>query len=128
MAAVAVIAMIAPVGQAAASVCGGFAPRETECAVEGFVVTTDNPVMQVSAPLFLGVVTAEMKSDTGSSSVLCSYILDAEYSETIRATCHTKRVGTIYRDQTVSITAKATGKPSQIPAVGNWSVLYAASN
>jgi hypothetical protein len=126
MAAVAAITLIAPSGRAAANVCGGLAPRVNECMVEGFVITTDNPGMQVSAPAFLGVIDAKMTSETGSSRVTCIHSLDKDKQD-ISSKCYTDKHGTIFKGQIVTIVATATGKPGAVPAVGNWTVQYAAS-
>lgn len=127
MSAIAAIAMIPPSGQAAASLCGGMAPRESECSVEGLIITADNPNMQVHTTLFVGVVTAEMTGPTGKVVVSCEHKLDPAYEERVRKSCHLSKYGIIYKGDTVNVVAAATGRPGAVPPVGQWAVQYSAS-
>lgn len=127
MSAIAAIAMIPPSGHAAASVCGGTAPRDVACSVEGLIITADNPNMQIHTTLFVGVVTAEMVGPTGKVVVSCENKLDPTYEQQIRKSCHLSKYGIIYKGDTVNVTATAGGRPGAIPAVGQWAVQYSAS-
>jgi hypothetical protein len=129
MAAVAVIAMIAPHGHAATKLCGGTAPRESTCTVESLEIGTDNPMLQVTvSPVFVGVVSAKMTgANGGTSEVSCLYSLDPTGARRIKSDCATGRQGTILKGETVHIDAVTTGKPGALPAIGTWAVEYRAS-
>jgi hypothetical protein len=127
MAAVAVIAMIAPQGHAGTALCGGVAPRESECSVEGLAISTHNPTLAVKVgPLFVGSVSAVMTGPNGKSSVLCSYTLTPTGDQMIKPSCDTTKTGTILQGDTVTVAARTTGKPGALPAVGSWDITYSA--
>ena len=119
---VALITAMSIPGRAAPITCGGTAPQVSECSVEGVTVTADNPSLRVYVgSLFLGVVQAALTSDTGVSTITCVYQLKPP-ATVIAASCTPQKNGIIYKDQTVTLTASATGKPGQLPAIGSWTV------
>lgn len=121
-AAVAALAAIAPFGRAATTLCGGTAPAQSSCTVEALQIGTDNPALEVTAPYFVGVVTAQMTGASGWTKISCTYSLDAD--GLIDRSCVPTRDGIIFKGEAVNVTATATGKPGVLPAVGSWSVAY----
>lgn len=119
---VALVTVVSLPAHAAPITCGGTAPKDTECSVTDAVATADNLRVRVKiSGTFVGVVQAAVESETGYTKRTCVYQPKPPETEIIPS-CTDQRDGIIYKDQPVTVTGKANGKPGIIPAIGSWLV------